>query len=140
MFNLATQAQAIVTRLEDSGVFGTVGYIDQDDQALRQPVTLPGAFVLLEKIEPAGGRSVGTSLAPLGWSVVIRAKKLGGADGCLVLIDAVLDLLTGFRAAAGVKPLEVGKAEYFGAKGETVAYVVRFSASAAGESNTRPCS
>lgn len=139
MFNLAAQAAAIVSRLDGEASFGTVAYIDQDDQAMRYPVKLPAAFVLLEEIDGGSGKAQGTIMAPLTWSVIVRAKQLDGPSGCLELIDTVMDLLTGFRPAEGVKPLQVGKTEYFDKQGETVAYVVRFSGQAAGKSQTMPC-
>lgn len=138
MFNFSAQAAAIVAKLETIANFGTVAYIDKDDQSMRFPATLPAAFLALDEMNPGVGGS-STTLPMITWAVVIRSKSMEGPTGCLSLIDEVISALVGFRVGTGVKPLHLGKIEYFNKQAESVAYVVRFDTQAAAANVNTPC-
>lgn len=132
MFDLAAQAQAIVDRLAAEESLGTVAYIEDDRDSDRYPVTMPAAFLVLDEIQPGSGKPTSTLTPSIVWAVVIRSKSLAGTTGCLPLIDLVVDALVGFKPPGAVKPLGLGKVEFYDKQHESVAYIVRLASVAAG--------
>lgn len=125
MFNLFAQAAAIVAKLEANLSVETVAYIDEDSQSMRHPATLPAAFVVLEKLSvPDAHNKRMTSI--VGWTVVVRSKKLNGTGGVLPIVDAVVDALVGLQPLTGMQPLWLLEIEYYDQQAESVAYAVRF--------------
>lgn len=131
MFDLETQALAIIAQLKTITGLETVAYIDQDRQAVRQPATLPAAFLALDSIKSPAGKTRG--LAPsIAWTVVVRSKKLDGTGGCLPLIDSIIDVLAGSKPGSDMKPLSLTEVQYFDQRLESVAYTIRFEGHARG--------
>lgn len=126
MFDLEQQASGIVARLEEVEEIATVAYIDQEDQVLRHPATMPAAFVTLARVGVTAkqGNSV---MVALSWTIIIKSKQLEGPGGCLPVIDLVLDTLGGFVPAVGVNPLMPEKVEMLERRGEAIEYAVVFT-------------
>ena len=138
MFDLATTAQDLVDRLVLNAVFGTVAFIEDDDESMRYPVELPAAFVVLDKLD-AGGKAPGTVTCGQVWAVILRSQKLLGSSGCLPLVDQVIDELTGYKPSGSVKPLQFAGVQLYDKKYASVAYLVRFSTDAVGQTAIKPC-
>lgn len=127
--SMAEAAESLVTRIATIDGIGTVVCIEDDDESMRHPVVMPAAFVCLEKAVPG---KKGTSPASIVncdqvWAVVVRSRKLMGAEGCLPVIENVIDVITGFDPGAGIKPLKFQSVELYDKKYQSVAYIVRFS-------------
>ncbi len=126
-------------KLDAQTSIGTVAFIEDDDESMRHPVTMPAAFVVLDKGTSGKGKAKGTVLSPLTWAIVVRSQKLLGPSGCLPVVDLVLDELTGFNPGSDVKPLSYGGIDLYDKKYESVAYIVRFTTEAVGKSKYSPC-
>ena len=138
MFDLETQALSIVAQLGAVSTLETVAYIDKDNQALRQPATLPAAFLALDSIKTTATKGAGL-MPDIAWTVVVRSKGLDGEDGCLPIIDAVIDSLAGFKAGDSSRALALQEVQYFDQRLESVAYTVRFIAKAMGSNQNSMC-
>jgi len=127
MYDLSTQAEALVETLEMELTIGTVAYIDEDSQSANYPATLPAAFVVMEKIAATGG-SKKSGAADITWTVIVRGKKLNEADeSVLPVVDMVIDALVGLRPLKDVAtPLQLLGVDYHDKQAESVAYAVRF--------------
>lgn len=138
MFELAAKATLIETALQAITGLQSVGFVDKDDESMRRPVELPAAFVALDKIDAPTGK-VARITTPITWVVLVRSKELGGASGCLALVDQVIDALQGLALGDAAKPLDLAGVVFFDKRDGTVAYAVRFTGSAVGTSSTTPC-
>jgi hypothetical protein len=125
MFDLPGQGAAIVGVLEAISALGTVAYIDEDSQSLRYPSTFPAAYVVMQRltVETSANKGV-TSM--VGWTVIVRSKRLNGPNEVLPMVELVVDALIGFKPADDMQPLRLLEIDYYGQQAESVAYAVRF--------------
>jgi len=132
MLNLADQAKEIVDKLSSIGLFAQVDYLDTDEDAARKPAQFPCAQVFMGQME-AGKPDMNFIHATTSWVVMIRAKKMGGKDGFLPMIDEVLNSLGGYWMKAATKQLVPIGCKYLESTGESAAYAVTFAVHQRGE-------
>lgn len=137
MFDLESQASAIVEALKTVPAIETATYIDRDDEAMRQPVEMPAAMVALEKLNGLTGQK--TITGPIVWTVIVRSKRMEGAGGCLPVLDAVIDKLHAYNLPGVTKQLRLNDVEFFNQRAGSVAYAVRFTTIVTGTGRSSPC-
>lgn len=139
MFNLGSQAAAVFAKLK-AGVpaLQTVAYLDEAAQSSDYSVAMPCAFVALEKVGGSAGKLVSLS-SDATWVVIVRGRRLEGADGLLAVIDAVVCALHGFNPGVGSGSLRFAGVDYYKDVAQSVSYAVRFEAGVVGTTENRPC-
>lgn len=123
MFELDTQAEAILTALEGVDALETVGFLEDEEQ--RVPARMPAAFVLLEKLlADVSGKNAG---ADLTWAVLLKGKRMKKPTGMLPLIDAVAGAVQGLCPMENCAPLFLREVLYLEDDFEACTYILRFA-------------
>lgn len=138
MFNLSETALNIKAVLEGLPKIETATFIDRDDETFKHPVTMPAAFVAMEKLTTPGLNRK-TTIPQISWVVIVRSKRLQGPDGCLHLADLIQEKLNGLSVAQDTEPLRLTEISFYDKRGGSIAYAVRFTANMISENKNMSC-